>query len=213
MRKFLALLFLMPLFTACEKDPNLSKLDYDFVVYTNYDSDADFKTTKTYFVADSVLTITDKDKTEYLPASEGDSIIKAIVANMDNRGYERIFSKEDADLGVQASFVKNSYYLLGYDNPYWWSGYPGYWGAGYWGSGYWNQWYYPYPINYGFSVGSLLTEIVGLKEGKVRDDQKLPVLWTAYMTGLISGSDKVNTQLSVNAINQAFAQSTYITNK
>jgi len=203
----------LPLFTACEKDPDLSKLDYDFVVYTTYDDDADFKTTKTYYVADSVLSITDKEKTEYLPASEGDPIIKAIVTNMDNKGYERVFSKENADLGIQSSFVKNAYYLSGYNGSYWWWGYPGYWGPGYWGSGYWNQWYYPYPVNYGFSVGSLLTEIVGLKEGKTREDQKLPMLWTAYMTGLISGSDKVNTQLSVNAINQAFVQSAYITNK
>ena len=213
MRKFLALLFLLPLLAACEKDPNLSKLDYDFVVYTSHDDNADFKNAKTYYVADSVLTITDKEKTEYLSSSEGDPMIQAIVDNMNSHGYERVFVKDSADLGIQASFVKNAYYLYGYNGPYWWWGYPGYWGPGYWGSGYSNQWYYPYPVSYGFSVGSLLTEIVGLKEGKEREDQKLPVLWTAYMTGLLSGSEKINTQLSVNAINEAFAQSTYITNK
>lgn len=207
MRKFLALLLLLPLLAACEKDPNLSKLDYDFVVYTSHDNNADFEKAKTYYVADSVLTITDKEEAEYLPAAEGDPIIDAIVDNMKDRGYERVFNKATADLGVQASFVKNAYYLYAYNGPYWWWGYPGYWGPGYWGA---NQWYYPYSVGFGFSVGSLLTEIVGLQEGRSRQDQKLPVLWTGYMTGLLSSSNTVNTQLSVSAINQAFEQSPYL---
>lgn len=209
MRKFFTLLLLLPLLVACEKDPNLDKLDYDFVVYTSHNDKADFNNYKTYYVVDSVLTITDKDKTEYLPASEGDPIIKSIADNMAKKGFIRVDSKEKADLGIQSSFVKNSYYLNGYPGSNWWWGYPGYWGPGYWG-GYWNQWYYPYPISFGFEVGSLLTEIVDLKGGENRTDQKLPVLWTGYMTGLLAGSDKVNTQLSVNAINQAFEQSPYL---
>ena len=41
-------------------------------------------------------------------------------------------------------------------------------------------------------------------------DTKLPVVWTAYMAGLLSGSDKIDTQLSIRAIDQAFVQSPYI---
>lgn len=212
MKKFLTLLLLLPLLAACEKDPDLDKLDYDFVVYTGHSDHANFSDNNTYYVADSVLTINDKDKTEYLPASEGDPIIQAIADNMSKKGFVRVASKENADLGIQASFVKNGYYVSGYPGSNWWWGYPGYWGPGYWG-GYWNQWYYPYPVSFGFEVGSLLTEIVDLKGGKKRTDQKLPVLWTGYMTGLLAGSSKVNTQLSVNAINQAFEQSPYISKK
>ena len=213
MKKFFALLFVLPLFVACEKDPDDSKLDYDFVVYTSYDKDAKFSDHKTYYVPDSVLLITDKEKAEYLTGSEGDKIIDAIVDQMNSRGFTRVTDKESADLGIQTSFVQNAYYFYGYNgSSNWWGSYPGYWGPGYWGGG-WNSWYYPYPITYSYQVGALLSEIVDLKGAVTRTDDKLPVLWTAYMTGLLSNSNKINTQLSVQAVNQAFEQSPYITTK
>ncbi|MBP8767895.1 MAG: DUF4136 domain-containing protein, partial [Parabacteroides sp.] len=94
--------------------------------------------------------------------------------------------------------------------PYWWWNYPGYWSPGYWGPG-WGNWYYPYPVVYSYSVGSLLTELVDLDAPAAsKADAKLPVLWTAYMSGLLSGSDKFDTQLAVRAIEQAFVQSPYV---
>lgn len=112
-------------------------------------------------------------------------------------------------------YLKNVNYFTNYhDNPYWWWGYPGYnWWYGYWGNwtGAWNGWYYPYPVVYSYSVGSLLVELVNLKAPLPKSaDAKLPVLWTAYMTGLLSGSDKVNIELSTRAIEQAFVQSPYL---
>ena len=82
---------------------------------------------------------------------------------------------------------------------------PGDWGPG------WGNWYYPYPVVYSYSVGSLLTELVDLDTPAAsKADAKLPVLWTAYMSGLLSGSDKFDTQLAVRAIEQAFVQSPYV---
>ena len=73
------------------------------------------------------------------------------------------------------------------------------------------NWYYPYPVVYSYSVGSLLTELVDLDAPAAsKADAKLPVLWTAYMSGLLSGSDKFDTQLAVRAIEQAFVQSPYV---
>jgi len=40
--------------------------------------------------------------------------------------------------------------------------------------------------------------------------EKLPVLWSAYMTGLLSGSNRFNTQLAITAVNQAYVQSPYL---
>ena len=69
----------------------------------------------------------------------------------------------------------------------------------------------PYPVVYSYSVGSLLTELVDLDAPAAsKADAKLPVLWTAYMSGLLSGSDKFDTQLAVRAIEQAFVQSPYV---
>ena len=40
--------------TSCEKDPDLSKLDNNFTVYTNYDSKTNFNDFKTYCLPDSI---------------------------------------------------------------------------------------------------------------------------------------------------------------
>ena len=40
---------------ACEKDPDLSKLDNEYLVFTNYDKQADFASFTTYYLPDSVM--------------------------------------------------------------------------------------------------------------------------------------------------------------
>ena len=53
---------------------------------------------------------------------------------MDGAGYMRTPDKEDADLGLQLSYVASTYYFNGYyNNGPWWNYYPGYWIPGYWG--------------------------------------------------------------------------------
>ena len=73
-------------------------------------------------------------------------------------------------------------------------------------------WYYPYAVNYSYSTGSFISELLNL-EAPQGQSEKLPVLWTSYMSGLLSGSTSVNTKLAVQGVNQAFTQSTYLTNK
>jgi hypothetical protein len=43
--------------------------------------------------------------------------------------------------------------------------------------------------------------------------EKLPILWTAYMSGMLSGKTDVNVELATQAVSQAFSQSSYLTNK
>ena len=130
---------------------------------------------------------------------------------MDNRGYSRVTNKEEADLGLQISYVKNTYVYTDYGYPEWWWGYPGYWDVPYWGN--WGGgWYYPYVVNYSFSTGSFVTELLNL-DAVQGQTEKLPILWTAYMSGMLSGSTDVNVQLATQAVAQAFSQSTYLTNK
>jgi len=43
MKKLIPLLLVVLTFAACEKDPDTDKLDNKYLVYTNYDSKADFK--------------------------------------------------------------------------------------------------------------------------------------------------------------------------
>ncbi|MEG1545092.1 MAG: DUF4136 domain-containing protein [Tannerellaceae bacterium] len=211
MKKIFPLFLLILLLASCQKEPDLSKLDNDFLVFTNYDKNANFGSYNTFYVPDSVLVITGNEKPQYWTANEADDIITTMVNTMESRGYVRTIDKAAASLGLQVSYVENVNFFYNYDsNDYWWWGYPGYWGPGYWGNG-WNSWYYPYPVVYSYSVGSLLTEMVDLTAKPSKDTTtKLPIVWTAYMSGLLSGSDKVDVQLCQNAVVQSFLQSPYI---
>lgn len=211
MKKIFPFFLLILLFASCQKDPDLSKLDDDFLVFTNHDKSTDFKSFDTFYVPDSVLIIGNSEKPQYWTAQEAGDIITTLKNEMQSRGYTQATDKDNASVGLQVSYVESVNYFTNYNrDPYWWWGYPGYWGPGYWGS--WGSWYYPYPVVYSYSVGSLLVEMVNLKAPK-GENTKLPIVWTAYMSGLLSGSDKFNIQLTTRAIEQAFVQSPYITNK
>lgn len=211
MKKLIPLLATVFVFTACEKDADTDKLDNNFVVYTNYDKSTDFNQFSTYYLPDSILIIGDKDKAEYWSDTNAQKIIDTYVFYMDNYGYTRETDREKADLGLQISYIKNTYVFTDYGYPEWWWGYPGYWGIPYWGN--WGGgWYYPYAVNYAYSTGSFLTELLNLKAPQGQE-AKLPILWTAYMSGMLSGSTDVNVQLATQAVAQAYNQSPYLNNK
>lgn len=62
MKKLIPLLLVVLTFAACEKDPDTDKLDNKYLVYTNYDSKADFKAFQTYYMPDSILVIAIRKK-------------------------------------------------------------------------------------------------------------------------------------------------------
>lgn len=142
MKKFIPLLLAVFAVTlaSCEKDPDMDKLDNNYLVYTNYDKKADFKTFETYYLPDSILVIGDKENAEYWKDENAQEILSAYVANMNSRGYIRVDDREEADLGLQVSYVRSTYYFTDYGRPEWWWNYPGYWDAPYWGN--WGGWYY-----------------------------------------------------------------------
>ena len=110
---------------------------------------------------------------------------------------------EDADIGLQLSYVASTYTFAGYagGDP-WWYGYPYYWTPGYWG-GYWGGWYYSYPIVYSYTTGSIIAEMVNLS---VPEEKKLPVIWSAYISGILNSQGKLNLEKTEAAIDQAFKQ-------
>ena len=95
---------------------------------------------------------------EYWKDENAQEILSAYVANMNSRGYIRVDDREEADLGLQVSYVRSTYYFTDYGRPEWWWNYPGYWDAPYWGN--WGGWYYPYAVNYSYSTGSFISEFV-----------------------------------------------------
>ena len=207
MKKLIYVLIAVFALTSCREDPDLGDLSSDFLVFTNYDGKADFNRFTRYYMPDSVMVIGDTKDPEYWTGSKAADILKAYEDNMQACGYVRTDDKSEADVGLQISYVQSVAYFVDYRNPYWWNEYPGYWLPGYWGD--WGYWYYPYPVVYSFSVGSLLTEMVDLSTSPSAD-RKLTVVWNSFLSGLLSGSDAFNMELTVRAINQSFVQSPYL---
>ena len=212
MKKYVFIALVAVFVTSCEKDPDLSKLDNDFTVYTNYDSNAKFKDFNTYCLPDSILLIGQGMKAKFWKDDNAQQIIKRVVDEMDSRGYKRVTEIKDANVGLQLSFAQQTTQVIGSGGWYDGGWYNGWWGPDYWGP-YWNDWYYPYPVTYSYDTGTLIMEMVNLTDHPADGDQKvkLPVIWHSYATGLLFGSSNYDLQLTLRAVDQAFEQSPYIT--
>ena len=147
MKKYLFIGLMAVLATSCEKDPDLSRLDNNFTVYTNYDSKTNFNDFKTYCLPDSILLIGQGMKAEYWKDENAQEIIKQVADEMDTRGYTRVKVIKNANIGLQLSFTRQTTQIIGTGGWYGGGWYNGWWGPGYWGP-YWNDWYYPYPVTY-----------------------------------------------------------------
>jgi hypothetical protein len=210
MKKFIPLLFAGALLaTACQKYPDTDNLDNNYLVYTNYDEATDFQKFTTFYVPDSVLIIDNtSNKPKYLygtPAS--DIIIANYVKGMEDAGYVRTLEKDSADLGLQISYIEDTYRFNTLNGAPWWYGYPWYWSFAYWGN--WGGWYWPYNISYSYTTGSVLGELIDIS-GNPSTSKTLRVVWTSYITGLLNSNGSLNTTYVQDAIEQAFEQSVYL---
>lgn len=203
MKKILPFLLLVLLMASCQKDPDMGDLSDNYVVHTNYSKGAAFSSYSTFCIPDSIVGI-DGQNVSAITTTQAQQLITTFTNEMIARGYTQVFDTDSADLGVQLAYVVNTNYFAGNNNPYWWD-YPAYnnWWNGYWG-GSWNGWYYPYQIVYSYDTGSLLANVLDLNAS--RANNKGDVIWTAYMTGLLYGSNEINTTLATSAIVQAFKQ-------
>ena len=210
MKQLIPLLFTGALLTtACEKYPDTDELDSNYLVYTNYDDDTDFKVYSTFYIPDSVLIIDNSsNKPKYLSSTPtSDIIIANYIEGMEQAGYIRTMNKENADLGLQISYIEDSYSFRYLNNNPWWYGYPWYWNFGYWGN--WGGWYWPYNITYSYTTGSVLGELVDLTLPPTTS-KTLRVVWTTYISGLLNANGSLNTAEVQESISQAFSQSPYL---
>lgn len=210
MKKLIPLLLASLTLAACEKQADTDELEGRYVVYTNYDPQTDFSQLHTFYLPDSILLIGNSAQPTFSTNAQAEQILQAWADNMESRGFTRSEKREDADLGLQVSYVENTYHFTSVDWGGWGWDYPWYWGPGYWG--YWGGWYYPFAVSYTFNTGAFLAELVDLTSPQ-GDNQALPVVWNSCMTGALSGSSRINTWLAIDGVNRAFAQSAYLTSK
>lgn len=195
---------------ACEKDPDMGQLDSDLVVYTDHDNSVDFSKYVTYYLPDSILEAGDIH-TSYWTDNNALAIVGEVENQMNRLGYQRITDatqKGNADVGVQLSYVSQTNTVI--SGGYW----GGWWDPFYWGAG-WGGWYYPYPVSYSYDTQALILEMVDLTGQDAGNNQRqIPVVWYASASGFQFGSNRVNMQLLLDGVDQAFSQSAYLsTNK
>ena len=191
------------LFASCQKDPDTDRLDNDYLVYTNYDADTDFKSFNTFHVIDSILIIDNNSKNEYWNNSNSQKIVNAYATKLQSVGYTPVGSVDEADVVLQLSYINTTYYFTSFGTGPWWNSYPGYWNWGGWG------WYYPYSFTYSYSTGSIIGELVNTNAPTPQYD-KLTVVWNSYICGLLNGNN-LSLSRTMDAVDQAFKQSPYLT--
>ena len=202
---FISIIAVCIAFVACQKNPDIDRLDNDYLVYTNYDTGTDFKSIKTYHVFDSILIIGNDDKATYWNNNNSQKIVNAYSSGLEAAGYVPATEGEEPDVVLQLSYINTTYYFNTYGSGPWWNYYPGYWNWGGWG------WYYPYSFTYSYSTGSIIGELVNTNAPTPQND-KLTVIWNSYICGLLNGNS-LSLSRTFDAIKQAFAQSPYLTNK
>ncbi|MBP3353662.1 MAG: DUF4136 domain-containing protein [Bacteroidales bacterium] len=187
---------------SCQKDPDFDELTSEFVTYTDYDKSVDFSSFSTFYISNTIKVLS--SKVGDWEDENAQKIISAYANNMKDRGYIQLdeAEKANADLGIQLSYVENTYYFTNYYSPYYW--YDWWWGDYYWPT--WGPVYPSYAVTYSYDIGSLLGEMIWID----RTNEKLKQIWSLCVGGTMSGSTRYDVQNAIKGINQAFKQSPYI---
>lgn len=196
-RKIFYLLAVVLLFSGCYPDGAEYYEETD-IVYTDYDAEFDFTNKGTYSMPDSIVKVTgnlaEGEDPEFVKEPYNSEILAKIAANMSALGYTKTDDPEDADLVLfPAVWMNTTVY-------YWYN--------------YW-CWYYPYYCGWGWGYPSVTTQTTGTlvmtliaDEANYLDPARV---WTSMANGLMSGS--YNTTRVSKAIDQAFEQSPYLSQK
>lgn len=205
--KFIPIIAVLALVVSCYGDPDTDSLSSDLVVATDRDLQAEFQDFATYYISDTIPKITDDRNDTILVGAEALEIVNKIKENLNNRGFTFVEKDQNPDMGIVPAILTVTNVNAGCTG--WWGGYPGWWGGPYWGyPGY--NYYYPYCGYYSYDTGTISLDMIDLIH--VDSSENLNLLWTGTMFGLLSSSDAVNLDRSLDAIDQAFIQSPYIQN-
>ena len=205
MQKLFILLTGALILCSCQKEPDNLRLYDELVVSTNFDCDAAFGSYSTFAISkDTIgfLSNANPNDTILVSSAQNDfypkTVLDRVMQNMNDRQYTKVERNQNPDLGVNVYVVTdlNLFQQVIYPNYY----YPSYYGYG-------SYYSYPYVGTYAYNTGSLVVELVDLKNRT--PDNKVKVIWSAYMGDVYSTIDLK--KQSVEAIDQAFIQSNYIT--
>ena len=204
--------------TACYPEFNATLDELDLAI-TKYDKDQDFGDLSSFYLYDTVIYVSDKDEVKpHVDESQDSYILSQVRQNLLTYGWTEVTDTAGAvepDVSILVSVLEVDIYF--YYN-YWWD----WW---YWYP--WDWWYpgwpgYPgYPVypgypGYGYTVGTVMIEMINMDEitapqtADTPPSVKLPIVWTGAINGILAGSNE-NIQKRLNKqMAQVFDQSTYL---
>lgn len=225
MRRILRLMvFLLPISVAIfacrpEYDATIEELD---LAITKFDESQNFDELNTYYLYDTIIYVTDdEDATPPdINKGHGSHILAQVRGNLESLGWQEnndTIGGVQADASILISVLEtdvNFYYYGWWDWWYWYPWYPYAYTSSYW----WGYPIWPSPIypNYGYTVGTVLIDMVNVNKIKgpdLNDDNphiEIPVVWTGAVNGILSGSDKNIENRLTEEIEQVFKQSSYL---
>ncbi len=224
MKRVVFLLFLGAIVLAsCEKDPDFSKLDENFIVLTKYDDTYNFaNNAKTYHISDTITLFSSDTKNHKWSNALSAQIISQIKENYAALGYTYVSYEMSWDIEgkflpkylVSVTAVKDMNTVIYSYDPYWyWDYYPYWWWGGY-------VPYYPYYPwgSYSYDVGTTMIEMIDMQTLPNNAQQQVnklvgghPIRWNAILGGLLGTEDDM--LYEEDAIDDAFTQSPYLSVK
>ena len=192
------------LLAGCYPSESFTVEELDLVA-TNYDENENYARFTTFTVPDSVVRVGGGDSDEG-PGPYDELILNLVRSNMLALGYTEEKNPEtntpDLFILVELMIVNTTVVAPCWPSWGWWGGWPPYWGPGWCGG---------LPA---IPVGQYTTGTIALSMTDVKNsddtEQVVPVVWTAYLNGLVQSSSSGTEARITNAINQAYNQSQYL---
>lgn len=195
-----------------EYDATVEEMD---LAISRVSDDQSFEDYHTFYLYDTVVYVVEDDKDlEDIDRTHDAQIISETRRHLLDLGWTEVTDttnlKDDADVAIMLSALAVDVY---YYYTYWWD----YW---YWWD--WYYWYPGYPIypiypsypSYGYSVGTVMIDMLDLKnfESAQKDVEKpkVDVIWSGAVNGILVGSDANISQRLTRQMNQVFTQSSYL---
>jgi len=207
------LLMILLVIQSCDPEFKATVEELDLAI-TIYDDTQNFGQLSTFYMEDTIIYIGD-DKVEIQREDNATEqhILDQVRQNLLELGWEEVSDTTNDDLQSDVAIMisvleKDLYYYY----TYWWD----WW---YWYP--WDWWYPGYPVypvypsypTYGYTVGTLLIEMVNtdvvlppVENVSIR----LPVVWSGVVNGILSGSEENIQNRLTKQIGQVFLQSDYL---
>lgn len=182
---------------SCSKDPIGDLSNEESLVYiTNHDQSANFSQYKTFSIVDSVLIVENNRAGTSLDDIDR-AMLQRLITNMEAMGYKHVGRKENPDVGINVSWITNTY--LNVYQPL----------SSYYG-GYWGGYGYGYPSYYNYyetSESSWLISMLDFKNPQTTPSGKtFNAVWDAQIRGAAIGEQNLVDKMA----DSIFGQSGYL---